>query len=116
MAADSKTAGAFIAMLVITGCGSNESTKRDVTKLAKFEVAHTAVKVVLRDPDSAEFRNDHLGSVRGREVVCGEVNSTNGFGGKTGFQRYISNGSNATVLEEQAAPGEFPQMWAISAC
>ena len=49
------------------------------------------VLLSLRDPESAQFRNERL--VANRSVVCGEFNAKNGMGGYTGFSRYISNGT-----------------------
>lgn len=43
--------------------------------------AKNAVSSILKDPNSAEFRNQ-IGS-------CGEVNSKNSFGGYVGFTRFI---------------------------
>lgn len=82
----------------------------------KIVVAQEAVRGLLRDPGSAEFRNEKFGSHQGSQVVCGEVNSTNGFGGRNGYQRYISNGGAATVLEENMAPAEFSTTWSTLGC
>lgn len=50
-----------------------------------------SVKAKLRDPDSAQFRNENLRvlwSDKGKRLrlYCAEVNSNNGFGGKSGYQ------------------------------
>ena len=66
---------------------------------------------MLRDPDSAKFRNLELGSFEGSEVVCGEVNSANGFGGMAGFERFVTNGTDATMLESQISATEFSAIW-----
>lgn len=50
------------------------------------------IKKRLKDPESAQFRNSAFYNSK-VPVVCGEVNSKNGFGGYTGFQRFIRNGS-----------------------
>lgn len=42
----------------------------------------------LKDPDAAQFRNEHLGK---NSNLCGEVNSKNAMGAYVGFTRYISN-------------------------
>lgn len=71
------------------------------------------VAAKLKDPDSAEFRGVyfHRGS-KGVPVTCGEVNSRNGFGGYTGYQRFISAGEpNLTFVEEQFASGDFGEVW-----
>ena len=59
------------------------------------EAGKRLVLAVLRDPDSAvftgvqSFRPPHNG---GKVIVCGYVNSHNGFGGMTGSQRFIVDG------------------------
>lgn len=44
----------------------------------------------LRDPESAQFRNERLTRTG---VLCGEVNSKNGMGGYTGFKEYFTTGT-----------------------
>jgi hypothetical protein len=71
------------------------------------------VKRALREPDSAQFRNDHLYvNPRGGFMVCGEVNSRNAFGGYTGFKRYIA-GAEAFIDDSlnPIAMGGFEIMW-----
>lgn len=46
--------------------------------------AIAAVKMRLKDPYSARFRNVHIGKERHRPVY-GEVNAKNGFGGYVGY-------------------------------
>lgn len=53
---------------------------------AAVEAAHRAVQAQLRDPASAVFR-DVGASERGD--VCGEVDSRNIEGGRTGFARFV---------------------------
>jgi hypothetical protein len=46
-------------------------------------------------------------------VVCGEVNSKNGFGGYGGYQHFISAGTDAlTYLQESAELENFGELWA----
>jgi len=73
--------------------------------------AQDSVKRLLKDPDSAKFRNIFVNkSKKGFTVVCGEVNAKNSFGGYTGFQRFISGGTpDTTFLEESVA--DFPNAW-----
>lgn len=56
-----------------------------------FGPSREAVKQQLRDPASAEFRNESIRTLwtKGGQrltIYCGEVNATNAFGGKTGFK------------------------------
>jgi len=57
----------------------------------------------LRDPESAQFRNEHIGSAG---ALCGEVNSRNGSGGYAGFTRFISRTADDVRLEGQGSLGE----------
>lgn len=59
-----------------------------------FVAGRQLVRAALRDPRSADFRNDRE---RGA-VLCGEVNAKNGFGGYTGYRRFVA--SRSTVLFE----------------
>lgn len=64
----------------------------------------------LKDPSSAQFRGDYVSRKSGSPVVCGEVNSNNSYGGKTGFQRYVAAGS-ITAIAEQMGAGEMEKLW-----
>lgn len=63
----------------------------------------------LKDPASAEFRNVTFKRYEGTAIVCGEVNSKNGFGGYTGFQHFVGAGESMVYLEEEVA--DFAQVW-----
>lgn len=62
-----------------------------------------ALKNYLKDPDSADIRN-HNGN-------CGEVNSKNGFGGYTGFKRFIASSAIVAIEGENMEPEEFQKAW-----
>jgi hypothetical protein len=60
----------------------------------------------LRDPDSAQFREVGLFVYKGKTVVCGQVNSKNGYGGYVGFKPFIGGPSFGRVLEDlTSGPG-----------
>ena len=70
------------------------------------------VKARLKDPDSADFRNAHFYSGSGKAVVCGEVNAKNGFGGFTGFERFVASGTDVVVLaSDMASANEMAKAW-----
>jgi hypothetical protein len=76
-----------------------------------IENAEAAIQQSLRDPGSAEFRNGYVHIVAdSQRVVCGEVNSRNGYGGYAGFQRFISAG-RASFVESQMEPKSFALTW-----
>lgn len=70
--------------------------------------AREFVKAILKDPESAEFRNEFVGA---KGVPCGEVNAKNGFGGYTGFKRFVSAGKEATFIETADNAKEFDNLW-----
>lgn len=79
-----------------------ERNARD--KAIAMEVdAELALKKFLKDPDSAQIRNQH--------GYCGEVNSKNSFGGYTGFRRFIASSAVVAVEGENMEPGEFQKVW-----
>ncbi len=78
-------------------------------------IARTEISVrdKMRDPGSVRFRNNRFKIFQGSTpMVCGEINATNGFGGPTGYQRFIASGETfGPVLEEQMSPTEFARTW-----
>lgn len=71
------------------------------------------VAAKLKDPQSAQFQNLIVSSKSGASIVCGEVNAKNGFGGYTGFKRFVSAGPGmATQIEGGEMPAaEFQKAW-----
>lgn len=90
------------------------SVYSDVTRqYAWIERGKDQIKLRLKDPASAEFRNVHFYSGGGVPVTCGEVNSKNSFGGYTGFERFIAAGSQLAVVEsDMTSPSELDEVWA----
>ena len=80
-------------------------------KMMWMERGKDAVREKLKDSRSAEFRSVFFrrGS-DGVPMTCGEVNSKNGFGGLTGFQKFVSAGqADMTFLEEEIS--DFYKVW-----
>lgn len=65
----------------------------------------------MRDPGSASFRDSYVSRSSGSPIVCGYVNGKNGFGGYTGFQRFVSAGSVVQVIELPMKSGEMDELW-----
>jgi len=65
--------------------------------------AKIALKNFLKDPDSAQIRNQH--------GFCGEVNSKNSFGGYTGFKRFIASSAIVAIDGENMESSEFQTVW-----
>lgn len=73
--------------------------------------AEYAISQQMRDPESAQFRDVSVHAVAGGEkVVCGEVNSKNGYGGYAGFQRFVATG-RSSFLESQMESKSFALVW-----
>jgi hypothetical protein len=70
-----------------------------------------AIKLQLRDPKSAEFRRIFVSyRAEGVEAACGEVNSNNATGGKTGFKRFAADGRVFAILEGDNDT-DFNEVW-----
>ncbi|WP_347473844.1 hypothetical protein [Acinetobacter thermotolerans] len=65
--------------------------------------AEIALKKFLKDPDSAQIRNQH--------GYCGEVNSKNSFGGYTGFKRFIASSAIVAIEGDNMDSYEFDKAW-----
>lgn len=88
----------IFAVLMNPGCSSDRPDPGVMTAQAK-------VRELLRDPESARFRN----ITRHGGVICGEVNSKNGFGGYAGFANFSYEVATGKALvddmdEEFAVP------------
>lgn len=94
--------------VALIGCASMTNADSVFEKIvppeARAEEARNAVKAILKDPESAQFRNLYTKSIGGKlvgsVVVCGEVNAKNSYGGYIGFTRFY-----------QAKPGEAATLW-----
>lgn len=64
----------------------------------------------LLDPNSADFRNVVVVRRPDVEAVCGELNADNGYGGRTGYKRFIG-GATAIFVEGQPTPAQFDDAW-----
>lgn len=67
------------------------------------------VRSQLKDPSSAEFRNVREVRFAGTPKICGEVNAKNSYGGKNGYQRFVSWSDDIIMLEE--VDREFAMIW-----
>lgn len=75
--------------------------------------AMDAVRLRLRDPQSAQFRNVFLATgSTGITVTCGDVNAKNAFGGFIGYESFISDGMTVSKLaSEFKSTKEFLKAW-----
>lgn len=56
----------------------------------------------LRDPSSAQFRNE---SLKPSGWLCGELNSKNAYGAYAGFKRFMAKDSASAYMEGMGANG-----------
>lgn len=99
----SQIVGGFVIIFIIvfgiwlftSGDDDKQPSEADL-EFNRIVVSQESVKKLLKDPESAKFRN--------MKGLCGEVNSKNGFGGYTGYKRYIGTPS-LTIIE-----GENPEI------
>lgn len=84
----------------------------DHKKIGWMQRGMDAAKTILKDPESAKFRNVYFNQGADNiPMTCGEVNSKNSFGGYGGFQRFISGGKpELSFLEEQVGE-DFTTIW-----
>lgn len=68
----------MLAMIALAGCGD------------EFAKEKAAVSRMLRDPDSAQFRD--VQRCGHSDIVEGDVNGNNAFGAKAGFTHFMTDG------------------------
>lgn len=70
------------------------------------------VNKMLKDPDSAVFRNSYGWIKHGQRVACGEVNSKNSFGAMSGFAHWVVLYElRMAYLETSENRGSFAAKW-----
>ena len=72
-----------------------------------FAAAQAAAKRLLKDPDSATFRSLRISKYNGFEVVCGEINAKNSYGGYVGYNKFVAGTTGATIF---ATDTEYPDI------
>jgi len=92
-----------------SSASSESSPYADETKqYAWISVGEEQIKKLLKDPDSATFQDVHFYSGGGVPVTCGEVNAKNGFGGYTGYERFVAAGTLIAATESMVEGGIGP--------
>lgn len=93
-----------VAVFSMVGCGETEPSQ-ELIEIKNQRVAREFVQANLKDPKSAEFRN--------QKSLCGEVNAKNSFGAYTGFKRFIAANEQMVVIEGDGKMpiSEFNQVW-----
>jgi len=97
-----------LVLLTIAGCGETPAQKKHKEAAALIAMGEKYVKEKIREPASAQFRNQFIGK---GGAPCGEVNAKDAFGAYLGYQRYISVARELTMLAQDLSPDEFEESW-----
>ena len=105
-------AGTAIA-LALSGCGTpnpaQEAANDESMRVAQYQVAaKEAMKAALKDPESAKYEEVRAVPFSTGYAFCGKVNSKNGFGGYTGYQRFVAG---PTMAATEDTVKDFPVLW-----
>jgi len=102
--------------IALSSCGDSGSSAAsgepsETEMMSRYQVASkNKLEESLRDPGSAKYQDVSAHRVAsGGFVFCGRVNAKNGFGGYTGFERFIA--SPVIVGTESTVDG-FDKVWA----
>ena len=95
-------------LLALSACGETPAQKKQKEATALIAMGEKYVKEKIRDPASAQFRNQFIGK---GGAPCGEVNAKDAFGTYLGYQRYISVARELTMLAQDLSPDEFEESW-----
>lgn len=104
----------FLALLALGGCQTQASSNMlsPLDDAALFEVARKQVLASMRDPDSTKFgikmfrKQSKLWDMTPVDVVCGTVNSRNGFGGFTGMKTFVWRMDGKVYISGEGDPSE----------
>lgn len=86
---------AIVGVFVLVACGPSEPSQ--------FEEARTAVKGMMRDPESATFEDLKLLK---SGTVCGRVNAKNGMGGYSGYSPFYHLSAEDLAVADKATYGQ----------
>lgn len=79
--------------------------------------AERNLEKALRDPGSKQIRGEYVSTIEGSPLLCGEVNSRNGFGGMTGFKRFVASPletAPVAIEGENITTEEFDNFWRLA--
>lgn len=98
-----------ILLLVVIFSGGDD--KKGVSDIDRKVVIQEMVRMKLRDPSSARFRNVYVSNAGGSPIVCGSVNAKNGFGAYIGYKLFVGVGPDPALVIMQSATKEFNEIW-----
>lgn len=104
-----------LSAVALAGCGDGSSSSAssepsESEMIARYQVmSKDKLKESLRDPGSAKFEG--VGAHRvasGGFVFCGRMNAKNGFGGYTGFERFVAS---PVIVGTEGTVDGFEEVW-----
>ena len=92
------------------GSSATSSEPSESEMMARFQVlSKTKLEESLRDPGSAKYQDVAAHRVSsGGFVFCGMINAKNGFGGYTGFERFIAS---PVIVGTEGTVDGFGEVW-----
>lgn len=93
---------------------SSEASSNDASsQIAGYQVlSKKALEAGLKDPDSAKYKDVHAYryNLKGKNVYvfCGEIDAKNGFGGYTGYERFVATPAIAATESEMK---DMDKLW-----
>jgi hypothetical protein len=72
------------------------------------------VKSELREPDSAQFQDVKVRTVKGKQAVCGLVNAKNARGGMTGLHPFAYDGEQVYLIVYNPGPANSTSLSAAT--
>lgn len=88
---------------MLMSCGPSAEEVERTRIEAVIETAKAEVAAGMLDPTSVQFRNIAVAKVGGTDVICGEVNAKNSFGGYVGFGSFTSERAENGVSETKVS-------------
>jgi len=87
---------AWLLVSIATSCYCQQRPSQD----AFVVKAKTVAQEALVDPESVRFRGLFISIGLQTQVLCGELNAKNGYGGYVGFRRFIADERAMIRLED----------------
>jgi hypothetical protein len=102
---------AFLFLFWIFNGLKTQSDSKNESESKVISRAFSKVRESLKDPSSADFGQVVMRSIGGgNSVACGTVNAKNGFGGYSGFKRFIYTHERSSVAFDDGG-ANFSDSW-----
>lgn len=104
--------------IALASCGPAGSPEQQAEQ-GMITEARWRLQKDARNSETIEFRDVRIGAgnISGSKVVCGEINGQNGFGGMSGFQRFMMIDGKVPLLDTPAKGRDiFGENWVAAGC